>query len=295
MEVVLNSLISNCSTLVEFTLRNDWSADFPWSYFRLPEKANWPFLKKLGLTGPLQLFDPSSEERQQVDIYVSFLERHPQLESLHLEMGYSGSDPDIKPFQTPLPPHILPQLRSLNSGFLIHPDIFPRLSHMTNLQVFPPSTYPLARSLRSCILLMDDAKHDVLERLVEAVPQLECLGMHLHQCSSRCTIGDCTCILQYDLSQITKLRHLTHLAVFARLAEDMTDGILKGIITQLPRLSFVYLNGAESALSGQHQIIRNPHNAPSYELRRLGRYSYPNSGWEDFFGLLFYADSWRLA
>lgn len=244
---MLNPLVSSCSTLINFVLMlTCWEA--PFIYSPLLKSANWPSLKKLKLKG-IELFRGKKNAR---DIYISFLERHSQIECLLLE-DLNGDDDLETIFQCSLPPHVLPHLRSLHSGFPLHSDILPRLHHISYLHVFNPSTYSLARSLRSCTLLT--ASDDVIDRVVRAFPQLERLWVYLRWCSSDCAPDPCDCIFSYNLRAISDLPNLTHLGIFAKNVDvRMTANLLKYLVTRLSLLSYIYLYHGRPE---QYQVFRN--------------------------------------
>lgn len=257
IEPILDTLVFDCSTLVNFTLKlTCWDACFV--YLPLMESADWPSLRKLELGGRLQLFHAQDKSP---DIYIEFLERHPKLECLRLE----GLAYDIEPFQTRLPLDIMPQLRSLHCSFPVHTDILPRLQHISNLQIFDPETYSLARSLRSCTIYTDSESTSVIDDVVKSFPQLERLCIYFHKCTWRCSLNQCDCILSYNPKQISKLQNLTHFGMLAKnMKQEVMDDLLKFIITNIPRLSYIYLF---NDLPRQYQVIRQPDDEGSYRLK----------------------------
>lgn len=274
---MLDPLVSSCSILVNFVLMlTCWEA--PFIYSPLLKRANWPSLKKLKLKG-IELFRGKEDAR---DIYISFLERHLQIECLLLE-DLNGVDELETIFQCRLPPHVLPHLRSLHSGFPLHSDILPRLYHISYLHVFNPSTYSLARSLRSCTLFTPS--DDVIDRVADAFPLLKCLCVYLRWCSSDCAPDPCDCIFSYNLRAISGLPNLTHLGIFAKNMDVVKmANLLKYLVPRLPLLSYVYLYIRRPE---QYQVIRDA-DTGSFNLKPSEQLPYQHPDWielEDIFDI----------
>lgn len=231
-------------------------------YFPLMERAHWPSLKALELGGSVQLFHSQGNS---ADTYVSFLARHSQIDYLRFE----GIDEnDVKTLQTYIPSHILPHLRALHSDFPLHLDFFTRSQHISNLQIYSPGAFSLARSLRSCTIHIDETRWTIIEEIAEAIPQLERLCVWLSGCLSLmdCWECECRCIFRYNPYRITGLRNLTHLGLLAILPpeEDMIP-LWKHMINGLPRLSYVYkYHDLNTPIL--YYVVRSPDDNSSYEL-----------------------------
>lgn len=250
LDLLLNSLASSCHTLVNVGLHSTQ----PFPILHLVKKVNWPSLKRLTLSGRVQLYDRQISEEEHINLCLSFFSRHPQLERLFVRLRSLGHMHNTQQFVDELSqglPPLLPSLRSLDCDVGPIPiDVLSRLEHFTSLYI--PADLSV-HSLRSCAITKFIGLGD-LKVMVEALPgHLERLSVTIVMPSCYIPISKYGGFLEEVSKAVSPLRYLTHLVIY-------TD-----------RHPFEYVD----------DMRRSPHSIECYVncLPSLTYFQFGNGGW----------------
>ncbi|KAF8522605.1 hypothetical protein BU17DRAFT_86875 [Hysterangium stoloniferum] len=244
---LMDVLVARSPDLEDLELNLKGMAPFP-----VPQllSAHWPKLRRLTITGILQLYEYNiaTDNTAKAAVFMNFLSRHPLLEALAIPYEHVSAVPEgcfninTTPNLTSL--SLAPQMRPQGLTGVIHPDVARRLTHVSI--AFTGKCLRVVREFKSLqsINVMDPDAITLmsLAKLIPNIKRLSCIftfGQKSEQAVKT--------LMSY-VKPLTPFQHLTHLGGFFTDVDITTHdghGLLILVAMTMPNLRYVELSGSD--------------------------------------------------